>query len=61
MLISQVQVLKIGVPSVGFNSFAPPGGATGFEFPLDRGVYGEIVPQPLLPALMWVFAPLPDV
>lgn len=37
-LISQVQVLKIGVPDVGFKRFAPWGGARGFEFPLDYGL-----------------------
>ena len=34
-LVSQVLVLKVGLPSVAFTPFAPQGGALGFEFPPD--------------------------
>ena len=32
-LLSQVLVLAIGVPNVGYEPFAPQGEALGFEFP----------------------------
>ena len=34
-LVSQVLVLKVGLPSVAFKLFVPRGGALGFEFPPD--------------------------
>ena len=34
-LISLVQVLKGGVPNIGFKPFSLQGEAPGFEFPLD--------------------------
>ena len=34
-LISQVLVLKLGVPGVTYESFAPQGEALAFEFPPD--------------------------
>ena len=63
---SQVLVLKVGVPNVGYES-APQGEAPGFEFPQDCGsqgwgeVSGEILSQPLLPSLVWFPLHLPDV
>ena len=59
-----MQVLKVGVPDVGFQSFPPQGEAPGSEFPPVVGhcpscagaMYGEIAPQPLLPALRWPFS-----
>lgn len=36
-LISQMQVLKGGVPNKGFKSFAPQEEAVGFEFSFDYG------------------------
>lgn len=36
--ISQVQVLKVGVPSVSFKPFAPQEEYLGFEFSPDRGL-----------------------
>lgn len=36
-LISQMHVLKAGVPNVGFELFTPQGEASGFEFPPDCG------------------------
>lgn len=66
-LVSRVQVLKIGVPDMGFKAFTFQGEACICKFPLDCGslhggaVYGEIVSQPLLLASMWVFSCLPDI
>lgn len=37
-LLSQVLVLKPGVPKVGSKPFAPQGEALGFEFPPDFGM-----------------------
>ena len=57
-IISQGQVLKVGVPDVGFKPFTPQGEALGFDFPLmmghcaGDGVYGESVTQPPLATLM---------
>lgn len=59
--VSQVQVLNVGVPDVGFKPFTPQGEAPGFEFtpncglPCCQWVYGGIVSQPLLPASVWFF------
>lgn len=59
-------VLKVGVPTMGYKHFASQAGAQGFEFPPDCGsphgawVYGEIVSQPFLWALMFS-SHLPDV
>ena len=36
-LVFQVQILKVGVPDVGFKACAALGEAQGFEFPLDVG------------------------
>lgn len=36
-ILSQVQVLKGGVPNMGFKLFAPQEEAVGFEFPFDYG------------------------
>lgn len=51
-----MQVLKVGVPDVGYKSFAPQGEAPGFEFPLycellcqGRGFYSKIVSRSPLP------------
>ena len=66
-LIFQLPVLKIGLPNVGYEPFAPQGEALGFEFPPDcgslhqDGVYGEIVSQPFPPASMWFLSGLGDV
>lgn len=57
--LSYVQILKVGVPDLGYKTFAPRGEAPGFEFLTSvsdnagDGVYGKIVSQPFLPALMW--------
>lgn len=51
-LISQVPVLKVGMPNGEYEFLAPWGKAPGFEVPLDYrplcwgGIYGEIVSQP---------------
>ena len=66
-LVSQVQVLKVGVPDVRFKPFSPQGEAQVCKFPLSCwswhqvGVYGKIVPQLLLPTSMWDFSHLPRV
>lgn len=55
-LISQVHVLKVGVPDVGFKCFTPQGADLDFKFPpscgslpLGWGLWQD-VSQPLLPA-----------
>ena len=40
-LVSQVQVLNIGVPDVGFKAFAPQGEAWGFEIPPNCGFVSQ--------------------
>lgn len=58
-LISQVHILKVGVLDMGFERFSIQGEAPGFGYLPDcgyctgDGVYGEIVAQPLLSALVW--------
>ena len=57
-LFSQVLVLKVGVPVVGYQPFALRKKLRALSFLLTMGrctrggVCGEIVPQPLLPALI---------
>ena len=57
-IICSVQILKVGVPNVGFKPLTPWGKALGFEFAPNcglqyrGGVYGLTVSQPLPPALM---------
>ena len=58
--VSQAQVLKAGVPEVGFKPSAPQEEASHFKFLLDCGcharnsVYGKIVSQLHLPASLVV-------
>lgn len=65
-LISQVRVVKVGVPDVQFEPFNPQGEAPGFEPPPQLWVtvsvkdYGKILFEPLLPTLMWFSSGLPD-
>ena len=53
-----MHVLKVGMPKVRFEPFAPQGEALSFEFPSGYGcytrgeIYGEIVSQSLLPISM---------
>lgn len=59
-LVSQVHVLKVVVPDVGFKPFTPQGETRGCEFlikfRLPQWGWGlrEIVSQPLLPVSVWV-------
>ena len=41
-LVSQVLVLKPGVPNVGYEPFAPQGEALGFKFPPDFGMPHQV-------------------
>lgn len=56
--LSQIQVLKVGAPNVKFKPFAPQGETWVLSSLLLLGhsaegwVYGKIVPQPLLLALI---------
>lgn len=65
-LISQVPVLKIGVPVVGYKPFTAQREAQGFEFPPGFGflclcgVHGETVDWPSLPTLMCFPSHLPN-
>lgn len=59
-LVSQVQVLKLGVSVGGFKPFSSWGEALGSEFSSDwditvweGGIYGKTVSQPLLSPSMW--------
>ena len=66
-LISQVQVLKVGVPDVGSDpSLLREQLWDGSSLSIvglhaERGVYGETVSQHLVPTFMWVFSHLPNV
>ena len=59
--LSQVWVLRVGEPNVGFKHFAPQGKTWGvlsslliIDCCVGGGVYGDIVSQPLPPFLMCV-------
>ena len=58
-LTSQVHVLKVGMPKVRFEPFAPQGEALSFEFPSGYGcytrgeIYGEIVSPSPLQVFVW--------
>lgn len=74
-LISQVTVLKVGVPDVGYESFVPEGEAPCVEFPPDfggpvwggasgggvlGGVSDKIITWPFLLIPMWFLSHLSD-
>ena len=59
IIVSQGQVLKVGLPDVGHKPFTLQGEALGFE--LSPEMRGEIVSQPLLPTSMWSPSHLLDV
>ena len=58
-LVSQVQVLKAGIPDVESESFTPQGEVPCFEFPPKLGcharcgVYAKIISQPFYFFLPW--------
>lgn len=59
MLVSQMLVLKVRLPDVGYEPFASHGEAPGFQFfancgSLFHGRLCEILSQHFLPAPMWV-------
>lgn len=58
-LLSQVQALNVGETDVGFKFFTQL--QVFSSLPLLGEVYGEIVSQPLLSALMWIFSCLLNV
>lgn len=65
--VSQIQVLKLGVPDVGLEPFDPHENLQDSSSLLIVGchaigkVYGETVPEPLLPASMCFSSCLPEV
>lgn len=67
VFIFQGEVLKVEVPSMGFEPFSPQREALGFEFSPSvghhtrGGVYGKIVSHTLLPTLMWFSFHVPNV
>lgn len=66
-LISQVQVLKVGVPDVGFKPLLLRGKLGVVSSPWTvggharGGTYDKAVSQSPLPISMWVFSHSPDV
>ena len=58
--ISQVEILRVGVPDVVSKPFASQGEAGNFHlivcYHAAGGVYDKMVSQPLLPTSVWDFS-----